>query len=160
MTNPIADKFLLSNLLEANLLESMNDLSSNLTQVVWLVERLSADNGLSNLIQAWNLDSPKPDESTHGGSELVVRGWSLACSDASQAALHLVLRLRDRTLSWPMNSNRPDVVEQICRALPDEHPRLRCGFEQSMPFSEAAHGFEIGFETDGLIRPAARIRVA
>jgi hypothetical protein len=160
MINPIADKFLLSNLLEAHLLDSMNDPSSELTHVVWHVERLSADNGLSNLIQAWNLDSPKPDESTQKGSELVVRGWSLACDDASQSALHLIVVLRDRTLSYPVNTNRPDVVVQICKALSDEHPQLRCGFEQSIPFSEAARGFEIGFETDGLIHPAARIRMA
>ena len=59
-----------------------------------------------------------------------------------------------------MNTNRPDVVVQICKALSDEHPQLRCGFEQSIPFSEAARGFEIGFETDGLIHPVARIRMA
>jgi hypothetical protein len=160
MTNLIADKFFLPNLLKANLLDSMNDPSSELTHVVWHVDRLSEDNGLSHLIQAWNLDSPKPEESTPQDSELIVQGWSLACSEASQAALHLVLRLRDRTLSFPMNKNRPDVVEQICKALPDGHPRLRCGFEQSIPLAEAAHGFEVGFEADGLIRIAARTGVA
>jgi len=160
MINLIADKFLLSNLLKVNLLECVSDLISELTHVVWRVERLSEDNGLSHLIQAWNLDSPKPDESTPKDSELIVQGWALTCSDDAQSALHLILRLRDRTLSFPMNKNRPDVVEQICKALPDEHPQLRCGFEQSVPVAEAAHGFEIGFEADGLIRPAARIRVA
>ena len=138
----------------------MNDLTSELTHVVWRVERLSGDNGLSHLVQAWNLDSPKQDESTPKDSELIVQGWALTCSDASQSTLHLILRLRDRTLSFPMNTNRPDVVEQICKALPEGHPRLRCGFQQSIPAAEASHGFEVGFETDGLICPAARIRVA
>ena len=138
----------------------MNEPISELTHVVWSVERLDGDDDLSHLIQAWNLDSPKQNESTPKGSELVVEGWALTCSDVAQSALHLILRLRDRTLSCPMNENRPDVVKKICKALPDEHPRLRCGFEQRIPFAEAAHGFEIGFETDGLIRPAARIRVA
>ena len=151
---------MLSNLLKVNLLEFMNVLNSELTHVVLHVERLSGDDGLSHLIQAWNLDSPKPDESAPKDSELILRGWVLTCSDVTQSALHLILRLRDRTLSFPMNRDRPDVVERICKALPDEHPQLRCGFEQSIPFAEAAHGFEIGFETDGLIRPAARIRVA
>lgn len=138
----------------------MNNLTSELMHVVWSVERLSGDNGLSHLVQAWNLDSPKQDESTHRDSELIVQGWALTCSDASQSRLHLILRLRDHTLSFPMNTDRPDVVEQICKALPEAHPRLRCGFKQSIPFAEAAHGFEVGFETDGLIRPAARIRAA
>jgi hypothetical protein len=159
MTNLIADKFLLSNLLTVSLLESMSDLISELTHVVWHVERLSEDNGLSHLIQAWSLDSPKPNESTPKDSELIVQGWALTCSDAAQSALHLILRMRDRTLSCPMNESRPDVVKKICKALPDEHPRLRCGFQQNIPLAEAAHGFEIGFETDGLIRPAARIRM-
>ena len=138
----------------------MSDLISELTHVVWRVERLSEDNGLSHLIQTWNLDSPKPDESTPRDSELIVQGWALTCSDDAQSALHLILRLRDRTLSFPMNTNRPDVVEQICKALPEGHPRLRCGFQQSIPAAEAAQGFEIGFETHGLISPSARIHVA
>ncbi len=138
----------------------MNDPVSELTHLVWNVERLNGEDGLSHLIQDWNLDSPKPDESMPKDSELIVQGWALTCADASQSALHLVLRLRDRTLSFSMNRNRPDVVEQICKALPDKHPRLRCGFEQSVPVAEAANGIEVGFETDGLIRLAARIRVA
>lgn len=128
--------------------------------VVWRVERLSADNRLSHLIQAWNLDSPKQEESTPRNSDLLVQGWALTCSDAAQSTLHFVLRLRDRTLSFSMNSNRPDVVEQVCKTLPDEHPHLRCGFKQSVPFAEATNGFEVGFETDGVIHLAARIQVA
>lgn len=138
----------------------MNDLASELIHVVWSVERLSGDDNLSHLIQAWNLDSPKQDESTLKDSELIVQGWALTCSDVAQSALHLIFRLRDRTLSFPMNTNRPDVVEQICKALPEGHPRLCCGFQQSIPVAEASHGFEVGFETDGLICLTARIRAA
>lgn len=138
----------------------MNEPISELTHVVWSVERLDGDDDLSHLIQAWNLDSPKQNESTPKGSELVVEGWALTCSDVAQSSLHLILRLRDRTLSFSMNKNRLDVVEQICKASPDELTRLRCGFEQRIPVAEAANGFEVGFETDGLIRLAARICVA
>jgi hypothetical protein len=108
-------------------------------------------------IRQCHLETPCVDDMLPAGAELVVRGWVLAAKDCDQSKLHVVFRLKTHTLSYPMNESRGDVVKAICQAEPEGHPCLLCGFHRTIPASEAAQGFEIGFETDGLIQPVARI---
>jgi hypothetical protein len=105
----------------------------------------------------WHLETPCVDDTLPAGAELVVRGWALAAQDSNQSKLHVVFRLKTHTLSYPLNEPRGDVVKAICEAEPEGHPCLISGFRRMIPAAEAAQGIEIGFESDGLIQPAAKI---
>jgi hypothetical protein len=113
----------------------------------------------SAIVSHWHLESPVHDSPVSDAASVTVRCWALAADPQLQSHLHMVISLTGRTVSIPALENRADVVLAICKAEPGGHPQLRCGFMYSLPAAEAMAGFQIGFETDCLIHPAARISV-
>lgn len=125
---------------------------------VWKVELEPLDS-FSDIVQRWHLESPtggSPVSSSVDGV-LDFRVWALAAVPEAQNRLHLVLRFPGRTVSHPANIARGDVIEIILKADPVGHSQKKCGYRISLPAAEALQGFEIGFETDGLIHSAAKV---
>ena len=112
------------------------------------------------IIAQWHLESPQHGDVISGEGLLLVQGWALTIDPVLQSSLHIVFRFKDCTLSFPLNLSRIDVVEQVCKAPAVGHQQLLSGFSQSVAAREAGRGFEIGFEVDGLIHPAAVIRIS
>lgn len=135
----------------------MTDISS--LQVKLWREEQQLQVSYSAIVSHWHLETPAHDSPASDAASVTVRCWALAADPQLQSHLHMVLSLTARTVSIPASENRADVVKAICKAEPDGHPQLRCGFMYSLPAAEAMAGFQIGFETDGLIHPAARISV-
>ncbi len=127
---------------------------------ICILELVPLAESSNSVVRQWHIETPAPGDKYPRGSEIPVRGWALASREQEQSSLHVVLRLKDRTLSLPLSEERPDVVEIVCKANPEGHPYLRSGFQFQIDATEAAKGFEIGFETDGRIFPVASIRVA
>ncbi len=138
-------------------LRNMSDTSS-LPLQLWRDEQLPRES-YAAIVSHWHLETPAHDTPASAADPLTVRCWALAADPQFQSHLHMVLSLSGRTVSIPASENRADVVQAICKADPDGHPQLHCGFKYSLPAAEAIAGFRIGFETDGLIHPAARISV-
>lgn len=122
----------------------------------WKVDPSSL-NSAGAIVLRWHLETPVNSAPVSLDGSLPIQGWALALSPALQSQLHWVLRFRNRTLSAPCNQNRPDVVEQVCQASPEGHLQLQCGFFWEIDAIDAAKGFEVGFEIDGLIRPIVNI---
>ncbi len=138
-------------------LRNMSDPSS-LPLQQWREEQLPRES-YAAIVSHWHLETPVHDTPASVDDPVTVRCWALAADPQSQSHLHIVLSLSGRTVSIPASENRADVVKAICKAEPEGHPQLRCGFMYTLPATEAMAGFRIGFETDGLIHPAARISV-
>jgi hypothetical protein len=124
----------------------------------WHEEQFSPES-YSARVRHWHLETPVHDTTVSDADPVTVRCWALAADPQLQSHLHMVLSVSGRTVSIPASENRADVVQAICKAEPEGNPQLRCGFMYSLPAAEAMAGFQIGFETDGLIHPAARISV-
>jgi len=124
---------------------------------VCALELMPLANAADTIVRRWHLETPKVGNRLIGGGEIPVRGWVLATREQEQGRLHVVFRFKQRTLSFPIQEERRDVVEIICKASPDGHPCLRCGFRFPVDAAEAKQGFEIGFEVDGLIYTVARV---
>ncbi len=113
---------------------------------------------LSSVVFRWNLEFPKAGEpfTSENGSPLSLRGWAVA-TGGNQPDLHLVLRFRDRTLSYPLNQDREDVVKYFFKENPEGQKYIHCGFKYPLNPVEVERGFEIAFEIDGLIHKAVQV---
>jgi hypothetical protein len=102
-------------------------------------------------ISLWYLDEPKNDALP--GPRLL-RGWVAAPEAAN---VHLAVRSAKCTACYPLNENRPDVVE-YCATLPN--PSVvpeKSGFSIPLPEGVFATGVRIGFESRGRILWAAEL---
>jgi hypothetical protein len=124
---------------------------------VCALELMPLANPADTIIRHWHLETPAVGDRQIAKGEIPVRGWVLATREQEQGRLHVVFRFKQRTLSFPLQEERSDVVEIICKASPNGHPCLRCGFGFQIDAAEGAQGFEIGFEADGLIQTAAKV---
>lgn len=94
----------------------------------------------------WHIDSPtrkEPFTLTHG--RIALKGWLLAQEETSP---RLAIKTGTATYSFAFNAKRPDVVTAILQQPSDNHPKLGCGFNITVPFSER---ITLGLESDGLI---------
>jgi len=111
---------------------------------------------LQQVTQAWYLDTPRQlqfIESPDG--DMKVRGWVLAANETH--SVKLLVRTGKTVSAYPLNQSRPDVVSKILGVTDEEHPRLRCGFEVTVPLS--GEDMHIGFEIDGTEQWARRVSV-
>jgi hypothetical protein len=126
---------------------------------IWKVELENAEPPGSP-VGDWHLESPAAGTQVAvGQADLGISVWAVSSIPDAQRLLRLVVRLQDRTLSLAPAVERPDVVEVVLKAPSACHPQLKCGYRLSVPVSEAVRGFGLGFETDGLIHPAARVSI-
>lgn len=65
-----------------------------------------------------------------------------------EAAPHVAVKIDHMTYSFPFNTKRSDVISAILKQSPEDHQKLQCGFDISVPFSTK---IIIGLESDGLI---------
>jgi hypothetical protein len=121
------------------------------------IELIPFEQSADSIVRQWHLETPAVGDQLMAKGEIPVRGWVLATREQEQGRLHVVFRFKQRTLSFPLQEERSDVIEIICKASPDGHPCLRSGFRFQIDAVEAAQGFEIGFEADGLIQTAAKV---
>lgn len=94
----------------------------------------------------WHIDSPSRKEPltlTHG--RIALKGWLLA---QGETAPRLAIKTGTATYSFAFNAKRPDVIAAILQQPADNHPKLGCGFNITVPFSER---ITLGLESDGLI---------
>jgi hypothetical protein len=120
--------------------------------------QLLEDSHLSSIVFRWNIEFPKAGEpfNADNGSPLSLRGWAVATGE-NQEDLHVVLSYFDKTYSYQLNKDRPDVVKYFFNEDPQGKKHIRCGFDYPLDFSDAEAGFEIGFEVDGIIRKASQV---
>jgi hypothetical protein len=133
------------------------DRSADSPLLTCTIELIPFQQSADSIVRHWHLETPAVGDRQIAKGEIPVRGWVLATREQEQGRLHVVFRFKQRTLSFPLQEERSDVVEIICKASPDGHPYLRSGFRFHIDVAEAAQGFEIGFEADGLIQTAARV---
>ena len=94
----------------------------------------------------WNIDSSselQPLKIING--RVVLQGWLLAEGEADP---RVAIKVEHVTYSFPFNIKRPDVISAILKQSPENHQKIRCGFEVSIPFTTK---IIIGLESDGLI---------
>ncbi|WP_338455067.1 hypothetical protein [Aeromonas veronii] len=94
----------------------------------------------------WNIDSSseqQPIKIING--RVAVRGWLLAEEEAEP---RIAIKIDHVTYSFPFNVKRPDVISAILKQSPENHQKIRCGFDINVPFSTK---IMIGMESDGLI---------
>jgi hypothetical protein len=128
-------------------------------QKKWTIDKLSGPWPLTGIVSRWNLDTPKEGENHDHTKHTPIRGWALQAEGLTDH-LHIVLQTKGRTLSYPLNAERPDVVQTVLQQDPIGHGQLMCGFALTLPADSAQEGIIVGFETNGLIHPAARISLA
>jgi hypothetical protein len=124
---------------------------------VCALELMPLANPADTIIRQWHLETPAVGDRLLGDGGIPVGGWVLATREQDHSRLHVVFRFQQRTLSFPLQEERRDVIEIICKSAPDGHPCLRCGFRFPVDAAEAKQGFEIGFEVDGLIYTVTRV---
>jgi hypothetical protein len=131
--------------------------STERQQPCWNIQKESGQCE-SEVVSRWNLEHPSAGCIWEHAGSVLIRGWALAATPSWQSKLHVVIRLRDRSLSCPLWKGRADVVEAL---YPEKGPEiktyLRCGFEHSIPAEDAMYGFKIGFEVDGVIHNVAKL---
>ncbi|WP_230402540.1 hypothetical protein [Plesiomonas shigelloides] len=64
-----------------------------------------------------------------------------------EADLRVVIKIVHAIYSFPFNVKRPDVISAILKQSPENHQKIRCGFDISIPFPTK---ILIGLESDGL----------
>jgi len=133
---------------------------SGLPPRIWKVE-LEKTEPPGGPVGRWHSESPAAGSPVAPGQAVLgISVWALSSIPDAQALLRVVVRLPGRTLSIAPAIERPDVIEAVLEVPSARHPQLKCGYIVSVPFSEAMQGFGIGFETDGLIHPAAKVSIA
>lgn len=93
----------------------------------------------------WNIDSPSKQQLKIVNGRIVLRGWLVAEGEADP---RVVVKTDHMVYSFPFNTKRPDVISAILKQSPEDHQKLRCGFDISVPSSTK---IIIGLESDGLI---------
>lgn len=111
------------------------------TYTVTTSPRFSSSNELR-----WNIDSPSRKEPlTLTRGRITLQGWLLAQGEGNP---RFAIKTGFATYSFAFNVKRPDVVAAVLQQPADDHPKLRCGFNISVPFSDH---ILIGVESDGPI---------
>ncbi len=117
------------------------------------------DRALAQIIYKWSLGSPKHGAKYKPTEAVEIRGWAIGHPD-KHTMLHLVIQAQAHTFSYPLNVARPDVLKTILKSDTTERDELVCGFSRWLPAKDFEDGVNIGFETEGIIHPAARISLA
>lgn len=100
----------------------------------------------SRFIYRWNLESIQEGKRLQAqDGRMVVSGWVVG---NTPARIHLATRQDDVTRCYPLNVERPDVVQAVSSEKPSASTNLFCGFSYALKSDTA---FEIGFEVDGWI---------
>jgi hypothetical protein len=113
------------------------------------------DSKIPKVVDRWNLDSPQAGSQMEDQG-LLLGGWAIA-AEGSQFRLHFVLRFQDGTFSYPMNTERHDVIRSVLQREPDQMGGLMFGFNLHLDPNQLRESFRLGFETDGLIQWVATI---
>lgn len=96
------------------------------------------------LVHRWNLESVKDGEACQrSGQRLLVTGW--VWPTAGGHRVRLATRQNGVTRSYPLNVQRPDVVQALQGEAPGAGSSY-CGFRYKLQMDGE---FEIGFEIDG-----------
>jgi hypothetical protein len=107
-------------------------------------------------VRQWHLDGPVPGPLGADPASVLIRGWAVPSGDGADP-LHFVIKTSRETLCYPMNEDRPDVVEHFSNAaLPLAVP-VRSGFRYEASLAELRGGVFFGFETRGRIVLARRL---
>jgi hypothetical protein len=125
----------------------------------WLVDAISSPRPLTDIVSRWSLDGPKNGAPADNSPEAKLYGWALG-KGQHHPNLHVVLQTKEGTWSHPLSSSRPDVVKNVIGQEPAGQKELICGFVHTLPkklFTDG--GVTLGFETEGTIHPAVRIRL-
>ena len=100
----------------------------------------------SRFIYRWNLESIQEGRRLEAqDGRMVVRGWVVG---NTPVAVHIATRQNGVTRCYPLNVERPDVVQAISNENPSIAVNPICGFSYAMRSDTA---FDIGFEIDGWI---------
>ena len=100
----------------------------------------------SRFIYRWNLESLQEGKRLQAqDGRMVVSGWVVG---NTAARIHLATRQEGVTRCYPMNVERPDVVQALMNENPTCAMSQFCGFSYAMKSDTA---FDIGFEVDGWI---------
>ena len=97
-------------------------------------------------IYRWNLESIQAGSrlQTEAG-RMVVSGWVMG---NAPSAVHIAMRQDGVTRCYPLNVERPDVVQALMNENPTGAMSRFCGFSYAMKSDTA---FDIGFEVEGWI---------
>jgi len=97
-------------------------------------------------IYSWNLESIQAGSrlQTEAG-RMVVSGWVMG---NAPSAVHIAMRQDGVTRCYPLNVERPDVVQALMNENPTGAMSRFCGFSYAMKSDTA---FDIGFEVEGWI---------
>ena len=97
-------------------------------------------------IYSWNLESIQAGSrlQTEAG-RMVVSGWVMG---NAPSAVHIAMRQDGVTRCYPLNVERPDVVQALMNENPAGAMSRFCGFSYAMKSDTA---FDIGFEVEGWI---------
>ena len=113
---------------------------------------------LAKILRKWSLRSPKHASKFALSEKVEIRGWALGLPPTHHM-LHIVIQTKDNILSYPLNVPRPDVLKTVLKQESAGQPELMCGFSRWVPAELFVAGVNLGFETEGLIHPAASIRL-
>lgn len=104
----------------------------------------SLDPEFGRLVHRWSIDSFRDGSMLQEGAEhLVISGWVWPTSTAE---VQLATRQGGVTRSYPMNVERPDVVQSLQVECDNGSASSVCGFKYTVL---GGKDFEIGFEIDG-----------
>lgn len=104
----------------------------------------SLDPEFGRLVHRWSIDSFRDGSMLQEGEEhLVISGWVWP---TSAAEVQLATRQGGVTRSYPMNVERPDVVQSLQVECDNGSASSVCGFKYTVL---GGKDFEIGFEIDG-----------
>jgi hypothetical protein len=107
-------------------------------------------------VRQWHLDGPVPGPLGADQTSVLIRGWAVPSGDVADP-LHFVIKTSRETLCYPMNEDRPDVVEHFSNAAPPLAVPVRSGFRYEASLAELRGGVFFGFETRGRIVLARRV---
>jgi hypothetical protein len=98
------------------------------------------------LVYRWNLESMGEGPSLEfDGDRAILRGWVLG---TKSRPVHVAVRQDGVCRSYPLNEERPDVLEAVLKQHPNQNTGMLCGFRFSIA---RATELDFGFEVDGRI---------
>jgi hypothetical protein len=105
-----------------------------------------ASTSFCQLVYRWNLESMGEGPSLEfDGDRAILRGWVLG---TKSRPVHVAVRQDGVCRSYPLNEERPDVLEAVLKQHPNQNTGMLCGFRFSVG---QATELDFGFEVDGRI---------
>ena len=99
-------------------------------------QREGADDGTQF---RWHLDFPVQGQNIDGSllkiEGLLLQGWFL---DGSGSSISLVVLNGCDVIPLTLSRARPDVISKILGELPEDHPKLHCGFSQQVKLKHSS----------------------